>query len=109
MPRRFLLLPLLLLASCSAPAPPQPRSAGHPKLLGVQADAAAAATKDGQEKVPLIVYMDVNRIKVPFGTISANEAFWKRIDENVVDVATYDTLYRNGLRVGVAPGAEWPY
>ncbi len=48
-------------------------------------------------------------MQVPLGTISQNEKFWKRVDEQAVDVATYDLLFKNGVRVGEAPIAEWDY
>ena len=53
--------------------------------------------------------VDLFQLQVPQGTISRNEKFWKRVDENAVDPATYDLLYRNGVRVGQATLAEWDY
>ena len=53
--------------------------------------------------------VDLYQLQVPFGTISRNEKFWKRVDEQCVDVATYDLLFKNGVRVGEAPIAEWDY
>ena len=47
------------------------------------------------------------QISVPVGTISRNEAFWKRIDENAMDPAHHDLLLRNGMRLGVAPLGEF--
>ena len=43
------------------------------------------------------------------GTISRNDAFWKRIDEHCVDVATVENLAKNGFRVGLAPLTEWEH
>lgn len=60
-------------------------------------------------KAPVLVELDVYQISVPFGAVSANTAFWKRVDETSVDVATYDVLYKNGIRVGEAPVAEWDF
>jgi hypothetical protein len=54
------------------------------------------------------VKLDVWVLAVPWGTVSNNEAFWKRMDETVVDIGTYDLLYRNGVRVGAASLEEWP-
>jgi hypothetical protein len=53
--------------------------------------------------------MELYHLQLPFRTISGNDAFWTRIDENAVDIATYDLLYKNGVRVGVAPIAEYGY
>ena len=46
---------------------------------------------------------------MPAGTIRRNDAFWKRINEQCVDPLTYENLWNNGLRVGVAPVQEWEY
>ncbi|MGF1632862.1 MAG: hypothetical protein ACFCVE_03340 [Phycisphaerae bacterium] len=46
------------------------------------------------------------QLSVPGGEVSRNDALWKRIDEQAVDVATYDVLWKNGIRVGIAPIAE---
>jgi len=48
-------------------------------------------------------------LQVPYGTVSRNEQFWKRVDEQCVDVGTYDLLFKNGVRVGQAPISEWDY
>ncbi len=64
---------------------------------------------DAQPDVPLAIYLDVWQILVPAGSISRNDAFWRRIDESALDVAQYDLLYKNGIRVGVAPAGEWDY
>src|SRR4051812_27224452 len=65
--------------------------------------------RDPQPKVPLVYRLEAYVISVPFGTVSRNETFWKRINEQCVDVATYDVLYKNGLRIGQAPYQEWEY
>ena len=56
--------------------------------------------------MPLVFHVEVFVLGVPPGTFSGNEEFWKRIDEQCVDVPTYDLLYKNGIRVGVAPTSE---
>ncbi len=53
--------------------------------------------------------VDVYQIAVPFGAVSRSEEFWKRIDEQTVDIATYDLLLKNGMRVGLGSTAEWSY
>jgi hypothetical protein len=61
---------------------------------------------DAQAPVTLVFQTDIYLLSVPFGTYSTNDEFWRRIDEQCVDVATYDLLYQNGLRVGVAGTSE---
>ena len=68
-----------------------------------------AGPKDPAPDVPQLIYLDVYQLDVPLGTISGNEAFWKRINEQCVDVATHEMLDKNGVRVGQAPIDEWDY
>jgi hypothetical protein len=70
---------------------------------------AQAHQMDAVPEVPYLIQLNVYRIMVPAGTISRSDEFWKHIDEHAVDVATYDQLYKNGVRVGVAPASEWDY
>jgi hypothetical protein len=71
--------------------------------------ASANKGKDVPVALPPHTRMDVYRLVVPFGTVSRNETFWKRIDEQCVDAATHDVLMKNGIRVGQAPAAEWAH
>jgi hypothetical protein len=59
--------------------------------------------------IPTAVQVTIYQLSVPYGTVSRNEKFWKRIDETVVDVTTNETLFKNGIRVGEAPTSEWDY
>ena len=54
-------------------------------------------------------HLDVYQLTLPVGAVSRSEEFWKRVDEQGVDIGTYDLLQKNGFRVGVAPASEWPY
>jgi hypothetical protein len=56
-----------------------------------------------------VTHLDIYQLAVPLGAISRSEEFWKHIDEQQVDVGTYDLLRKNGWRVGTAPSTEWPY
>ena len=56
-----------------------------------------------------IQYLDVYHLTLPVGAVSRSEEFWKRVDEQGVDIGTYDLLQKNGFRVGLAPAAEWGY
>src|SRR6266540_3635103 len=58
---------------------------------------------------PTAIHVDIYQLSVPYGTVSRNEKFWKRIDEQCVDITTYDTLFKNGIRIGQAPTEEWQY
>jgi hypothetical protein len=81
---------------------------------GHNRDAFASAFGGGTERQlsgePLRVhYMDVYQLTLPVGAVSRSEEFWKRVDEQGVDIGTYDLLQKNGFRVGVAPASQWPY
>jgi hypothetical protein len=56
-----------------------------------------------------VQYLDVFQVTLPLGAVSRSEEFWKRVDEQGVDIGTYDLLQKNGFRVGVAPASEWGY
>ncbi len=53
-----------------------------------------------------MVHLSIYQIGVPAGSVSRSDEFWKRVDERALDVATYDVLYKNGVRIGVAPLSE---
>ena len=105
---------LLGVTACQPPGPLPPPSPPDPPTMDekrshvrgqatVSSSAAyAAASANG-------LRCDIYHLQVPFGTISRNADFWKHVDENAVDVATYDLLLKNGVRVGQAPVAEWEY
>lgn len=69
------------------------------------------ASPDPRRTVPFLVRLNVYQITVPSRTVSRSEEFWKHVDEGpaVLDPATHDLLYKNGLRVGVAPAEDWAY
>lgn len=52
------------------------------------------------------VNLSIYHLRVPLGTVSNSEDFWKRVDEHAVDVTAYDVLFKNGIRVGRAPLSE---
>ncbi len=56
-----------------------------------------------------VVQLDVYHLKLPLGAVSRSEEFWKHVEEQQVDVGTYDLLRKNGWRLGVAPTNEWSY
>jgi hypothetical protein len=52
------------------------------------------------------VNLSIYHLRVPLGTVSGSDEFWKRVDEHAVDITTYDVLYKNGIRVGRASISE---
>jgi len=70
-----------------------------------QAGSDPAARPD----VEAVSCLEVFHLSVPFGTISNDAAFWKRIDETCVDPVTQQVLFSNGIRVGLAQSTQWPY
>ena len=105
------LIALALTSACTPPgqvptqpppAEPKPRM-DKPKMLVHRGPAVAASSTNA----PRQLQVDLYQLQVPYGTISRNTQFWKRIDEQSVDVSTYDVLFKNGVRVGEAPIAEY--
>jgi hypothetical protein len=74
-----------------------------------------SATSPGGANAPArvprrrVVRMDVFQLRTPLGSISRSEEFWKHVDEQSIDVGTYDLLRKNGWRIGIAPTSEWNY
>ena len=64
---------------------------------------------DATPEVQFLVQVIAYKITLPAGAVSRSDDFWKRVKENAVDVATYELLYKNGVRVGVAASSEWDY
>jgi hypothetical protein len=91
----------------SAPAPIEKKMMVDPSPAPIQA--SASGPKDAQPVVQYVVQLDVYQLSVPQGTVSNNDAFWKRVSEDTIDIATRDVLYLNGIRVGQAPVSEWEY
>lgn len=52
------------------------------------------------------VNLSILQLSVPAGLVSRNDAFWKRLQEDAIEVSAYDVLQKNGLRVGLADFAE---
>jgi hypothetical protein len=96
-----------LLAGCGGglrgPATTQPsgqNGAFHPNGQG---------PRDAQPGPQLLIHLEVYRIRVPMGSVSRSDEFWKHVDEQVIDVAIQDLLIKNGLRAGLAAAREWAY
>ena len=76
-----------------APAPPQ-------LVMG--------ATVNGVTRQPWL-QLEVFQMSLPAGAVSRSDDFWKHVEEQRLDPATYDLLLKNGVRVGVAPNDDWDY
>jgi hypothetical protein len=92
----------------SSPPPPSMSSAKaepEPMMMMQRGQSSIASSA----AAPVGMRVDLYQLQLPQGAISQNEKFWKRVDEHCVDPNTYDLLYKNGIRVGQAPIAEWDY
>jgi hypothetical protein len=98
----------LVLASLALSVGCQPtRIAEAPKpLKAVTQGDESLDPRDAPSAVPVVFQVEMFVISMPRGTYSGNEEFWKRIDEDCVDPATSDLLYKNGIRIGIARLAE---
>src|SRR5688572_1653631 len=86
---------LMLAAGCAAkPAasvsPSMAPDAARPTEFGSAASAESGRTlQGGRRAVIRAVQLEMYQLTVPHGAISRSEEFWKRVDEQRVDVATY--------------------
>jgi hypothetical protein len=92
----------LLMAGC---AQQQAQSGASPPFAITQGRPSNAPL-DAVPSSQTVFHVEVFVLSAPPGTFSRNDEFWKRIDEQCLDVGTYELLQKNGLRVGIAPLAE---
>src|SRR5947208_6610040 len=97
---------ILLGAGCTPPPP-----TAEPQKMSVLAVPAAGVVdpKDATPAAQFVVQLDVYQLTVPFGCVSNNDALWKHVNEEHLDILARDVLYLNGVRVGQAPIAEWGF
>jgi len=57
----------------------------------------------------IIVQLDIYELLLPRGRISQNEEFWRRVDEDHVDLDNHDLMLRNGIRYGIGRNDDWTY
>lgn len=65
--------------------------------------------RDAVPEQPYLIQLVAYRITLPAGAVSKSDDFWKHINEQAVDVGTYERLLANGMRCGVAAATEWDY
>ena len=87
---------------------PAGKAAGDGKVVFANQLREADAAADSAARLR-IVQLEIYKLEIPLGAISRSEEFWKHVDEDSVDVGTYDLLRKNGWRLGVAPNREWGY
>ena len=129
MKSRFLTLACAALSTClpacSPKTPPEAQSTS-PMVASTTGDAAPNkpglfqapafftpqtqnqqpdAVKEQQYLIQLIAY----RVTLPSGGVSRSDDFWKHVNEQAVDAGTYEMLFKNGIRVGVAGVDEFEY
>ncbi len=103
--KRLLLILPLLLAGCG-----QGGSAEGNQKPSLSAPGASRQNpKDPTPANDSVAVLNVYQISVPMGKISGREEFWKHVNEQCVDVGVYDTLYRNGVRVGITSFGDLGY
>jgi len=107
---------VIAIAGCAskrAPAGPTTAASNDGSVVRSTAYASAQSRGNvhkGRKNEPpqqMRMRMNVYVLTLPLGTVSRNEEFWQRVNEQALDVATYDLLYKNGVRVGEAPIAEY--
>ena len=114
--RSSILVPALAVlaaaAGCAgkkpAPAPTPEAAEQRDRIAAFGSEARRGNVAKGRRSdAPMRMALDVYVLTVPYGAVSRNDELWKRVNEQAVDVATYDLLYKNGVRVGEAPIAEY--
>jgi hypothetical protein len=115
--RLALVLATMVLASCTArPAPVDDglrmafgQASGTVSGAGSLAAALNPDPHGARRLPPVVIAMDVYHLTVPAGAISRNDDFWKRVDEDRIDIGIHDLLLKNGIRIGIGHDADWAY
>ena len=117
--RLSLLLIAMVLAGCAAHPSPTAiddglrTGFGHSSATvsgaGSNAPVKAPDPHGAKRLMPVVIAMDVYHLTVPANAISRNEEFWKRVDEDRIDIGIHDLLLKNGIRIGVGRDADWSY
>jgi hypothetical protein len=107
----------LLAGGCTpptpTPGPPTPRMGTDALFAGTnftqRENLGLLSAFSSVPQSPLGLRVELYQLKVPAGTISRNEKFWKHVDEQALDPARYELLLKNGVRAGIASVDEWSY
>lgn len=114
-------LALLAIAGCSAPqssatTQPQFSLAAYeerykPYIPATQpvapvTDELPQSPRDAQRAVTLRYTVEIWEVMLPRDSVSTDDSFWKRVNEQALDLPTYDLLFKNGIRVGEMPLSE---
>ncbi len=105
---------LLILNGCrsgpSSDLPDESFNIHHFTLAPITSDPATRPTDSRSHRRDLLyVYLDLYRLRVPFGAISADPTFWKKVDEDSLNPSQRQVLFRNGIRMGIASVDQWDY
>jgi hypothetical protein len=65
--------------------------------------------RDPQPSPSLFYSVELWELLLPRDTITVDDAFWKRVNEQVVDLTTHDQLDKNGIRIGALPMSDLNY
>src|SRR5271170_7263170 len=95
----------LALAGCPPPPPPPPPLPPPP---GLSSQHVISGDSSPPQADPPAIHAEMYQLEMPFGANSRDDAFWKLVDEDALDVPTAKNLIRNGFRVGRARIADWP-
>jgi hypothetical protein len=107
---------LTLVTGCPSNNKPPPKADGNDALGGKKPvslfggdERLVQPSADATPDVPYLIQIVAFKITVPAGACSRSDEFWRHVDERAVDVGTYETLYKNGVRCGIAATGEWDY
>lgn len=109
------MLSLLLLAlagGCASSLHPPPAGNVDMRtytLIPIASDPSTQPSPAAHRHDPVYIYLDFYRLRVPYGAISANDAFWEKVDEHSLPASMHQLLLRNGIRTGTAPIDQWSY
>ena len=112
------LIVMVLVAGCRsrpqpAQQPPATAPAPHAQVRVARPLPAAKVDRpvprDPPPEAVTVLTLTIYNISVPAGAVSASDDFWKRVNEQALNVQAYDTLHRNGVRVGLGAAGEWAY
>ncbi|MGD0464447.1 MAG: hypothetical protein ABSB74_18335 [Tepidisphaeraceae bacterium] len=97
-----------MLVGCSGQSQSPPKIVSPPPPI-VSGDASPTASEAGAPQTTTgVITCQMYQLQMPFGANSRDEAFWKLVDEDVMDVPTSILMNNNGLRIGRARVADWP-